>query len=178
MTVDQSAEECVCSYACASSLGRHAFSSSVAPEVQAAVEAALRAHLPATYFAMPVAVTAPPAEAVAKLQAQKGKLCSEQSVASHIQSANAEMLAARTAQMARTESEAAREAQGQTQLPTGRLNTFRFSEHATGIGACLDAQKARDVAESSEMETATSRCLTHEAECRKVRCRSRQIRWG
>ena len=125
---------------------------------------------------MPVAVTAPPAEAVAKLQAWKGKLCSEQSVASHIQSAHAEMLAARTAQMARTESEAAREAQGQTQLPTGILDIF--SEHATGIGACLDAQKARDVAESSEMETATSRCLTHEAECRKVRCHSRQIRWG
>ena len=46
--------------------------------------------------------------------------------------------------MARTEAEAAREAQGQTQ-------------------PCLDAQKARDVAESSEMETATSHRLTHEA---------------
>ena len=135
------------------SLGTHATSPGVnvasllAPEVQAPVEASLRALLPAG--------------AVAKMQALTGKLCSEQSGVSHMQSTHAEMLAAHTAQMARTEAEAARQAQGQTQLPTERLGMF--SEHATSIRACLDAQKARDVAESSEMETATSHRLTHEA---------------
>lgn len=147
--------------------GGHATSPSVnvaspkAPQVRPAVEAALRAHLPAAYFAMPAAVTAPPAEAVAKLQDLAGRLCSEQSSASHILVAQAEMLAARTAQIARTESDAAHETQGQPQLPTETLAIF--SEHATGSGACLDAQKARDVAGSSEMEMAAPHRLTHEA---------------